>query len=187
MFRHFYLGNHKLSHLRCLLWISRASGFSRFILSRFMPCLKYSCMSFPNSSMMLSNPFRFSSLSWALISFDITVSFNVGQSPKNIGSVQVLNYTSDLAARSLHPSARSAALFSITGSYSGYQADPAQLPEDMVHTGRHSCFPDRLHSAVCGNEEIKLLKQQKAHSVLQRVSVHKTNMLLILHEFVGGL
>lgn len=50
----------------------------------------------------------------------------------------------------LHPSAQSATLFSFTGSYSGYQADPSQLPEDMVHTGRYSCFPNRLHSAVCG-------------------------------------
>lgn len=57
------------------------------------------------------------------------------------------------ATRHLHPSAQSAALLSFAGSYSGYQADPSQLPEDVVHTGRYSCFPNRLHSAVCGNNE----------------------------------
>ena len=57
------------------------------------------------------------------------------------------------AAQHLHPSAQSAALLSFTGSYSGYQADSSQLPEDMVHTGRYSSFPNRLHSAVCGNNE----------------------------------
>ncbi len=55
------------------------------------------------------------------------------------------------AAQHLHPSAQSASLFVSPGSYSGYQKDPSQLPEDMVHTGRYSCFPNRLHTAVCGN------------------------------------
>lgn len=57
------------------------------------------------------------------------------------------------AAQHLHPSADSAALFSFIGSYSGYQADPSQLPEDMVHTGRYSCIPNRIHTLVCGNNE----------------------------------
>lgn len=40
-----------------------------------------------------------------------------------------------------------------TGSNSGYQADPSQLPEDMVHPGRDSSVPHRIHTVVCGNNE----------------------------------
>lgn len=40
-----------------------------------------------------------------------------------------------------------------TGSNSGYQADPSQLPEDVVHPGRDRCVPHRLHTVVCGNNE----------------------------------
>lgn len=63
-------------------------------------------------------------------------------------------------ARCLRPSAQSALLFfphppsTFTGSDSGYQADPSQLPEDMVHPGRDRRVPHRIHTVVCGNNEL---------------------------------
>lgn len=69
-----------------------------------------------------------------------------------------------------HPSAHSAAasLCDPAGSYSGHQADPAQLPQDMVHTGRHRRLPDRLHSAVCGNNRHELVEAAKCKKLFFR-------------------
>lgn len=39
------------------------------------------------------------------------------------------------------------------GSNSGYQADPSQLPEDVVHPGRDCRVPHWIHTVVCGNNE----------------------------------
>ncbi len=85
-----------------------------------------------------------------------------------------------------HPSAQSAALFSFTGSYSGYQTDPSQLPEDMVRTGRYSCFPNRLHTAVCGNNE-KTVEAANSQQCAAVFVSSQNNYTLSLTLFAHGL
>lgn len=89
-------------------------------------------------------------------SSDSAVCFNLTQTPRNAGSVRLLNYTR-VGATCCTASSSICSIccfsFSFTGSNSGYQANPSQLPEDVVHSGRDSCVPNRIHTVVCGNNE----------------------------------
>lgn len=126
-------------------------------------CLFWSALSHKWSICRLSCQFVYSDkqllfphLFPACLKYSPSCFHNCSASPPIISDGAAVLYV-ELTVRSkccaASSSARSAAPLFFTGSDSGYQADPSQLPEDMVHTGRYRCFPDWLHPAVCGNDE----------------------------------
>lgn len=118
--------------------------FSRFIPSLILPVIS-------NIHLRLS-----ATIPTTTASSDSTVCLNLTRTPRNVGSVRLLNYTRVRATCCTASSSIcliSCFSFSFIGSNSGYQANPSQLPEDVVHSGRDSCLPNRIHTVVCGNNE----------------------------------
>lgn len=118
--------------------------FPRFIPSLILPVIS-------NIHLCLS-----ATIPTTTASSDSAVCLNLTRTPRNVGSVRLLNYTR-VGATCCTASSSICSIccfsFSFIGSNSGYQANPSQLPEDVVHSGRDSCLPNRIHTVVCGNNE----------------------------------
>lgn len=153
MLSDFYLANHKWSICggvpsrlftpgRANIWFCYTDSQTVFCLLEIFMCVRLSNNSAAHS-----------------IASDSAASLNSEQTPQILVSIKAFSY-----ARRPHPSAQPAALLLLAGSDSGHQADPSQLPEDMVHTGRDRRLPNRIHTVVCGNNEqtVDAAKQRAA-------------------------